>query len=238
MKEKERNTTEDVNHYDNPEYQFLIDDPQIKTSIDINTQFRDLCSISCLSDENVWVSECNESTIKLVNFQGELVKSIPTKTRNMPWDIAVTKSGDLVYTDYADHTVNIVKGKNIEVQELIRLQQWKPVSVFFPSSGDLLLIMDSDDNSKQNYCVTQIIKKTRVFNSMKKVSLSIHPIVMLNTSLRTEIKIYVYQIVQLIQLWLSVNLDLCVLYILRMAILQRSKFFTHTVLLQTARVGF
>lgn len=112
MKEKERNTTEDVNHYDNPEYQFLIDDPQIKTSIDINTQFKDLCSISCLSDENVWVSECNESTIKLVNFQGELVKSIPTKTRNMPWDIAVTKSGDLVYTDYADHTLNIVKGKH------------------------------------------------------------------------------------------------------------------------------
>lgn len=101
-----------MNHYDNPEYQFLIDDPQIKTSIDINTQFKDLCSISCLSDENVWVSECNESTIKLVNFQGELVKSIPTKTRNMPWDIAVTKSGDLVYTDYADHTVNIVKGKH------------------------------------------------------------------------------------------------------------------------------
>uniref|UniRef100_K1QPG5 Tripartite motif-containing protein 2 n=1 Tax=Magallana gigas TaxID=29159 RepID=K1QPG5_MAGGI len=66
----------------------------------------------------------------------------------MPWDIAVTKSGDLVYTDYADHTVNIVKGKNIDVQELIRLQQWKPVSVFFPSSGDLLLIMDSDDNKQ------------------------------------------------------------------------------------------
>lgn len=97
---EERNTTEDVNYYDNPKYQSLIDEPQIKTNIDINTQFRDLCSISCLSDENVWVSECNESTIKLVNFQGELVKSIPTKTRNMPRDIAVTKSGDLVYTDY------------------------------------------------------------------------------------------------------------------------------------------
>lgn len=126
----------------------LIDKPQIITDIDINTQSRDLCSISCLSDENVWVGERNERTIKLFNFQGELVKSIPTKSKNMPRDITVTKSDDLVYTDYADHTVNIVKGENVDVQELIRLQQWRPVSVCSTRFGDLLLIMDSLDKKQ------------------------------------------------------------------------------------------
>lgn len=142
-----RNPTDfvDVNQY--PKCP-LIDKPQIITDIDINTQSRDLCSISCLSDEHVWVGERNERTIKLFNFQGELVKSIPTKSKNMPRDITVTKSDDLVYTDYADHTVNIVKGENVDVQELIRLQQWRPVSVCSTRFGDLLLIMDSLDKKQ------------------------------------------------------------------------------------------
>lgn len=33
----------------------------------------------------------------------------------MLWDIVVMKSGDLVYIDYVDYIVNIVKGKNIDV---------------------------------------------------------------------------------------------------------------------------
>lgn len=53
--------------------------------------------------------------IKFVNFQGELVKLIFMKIRNMLWDIVVMKSGDLVYIDYVDYIVNIVKGKNIDV---------------------------------------------------------------------------------------------------------------------------
>lgn len=94
------------------------------------------------------MSERNERTIKLFNFQGQLVKSIPTKSKNMPRNITVTKSDDLVYTDYADHTVNIVKSENVDVQELIRLQQWRPVSVCSTRFGDLLLMMDSLDKKQ------------------------------------------------------------------------------------------
>lgn len=102
-------------------------EPHIITNININTQVNDLCSISCLSDENVWVCECRENIIKLYNFQGSLVKSVPTKSRNMPRDISVTKSGDLLYTDYVDKSVNIVNDKGI--QEIIKLKRWKPCSV-------------------------------------------------------------------------------------------------------------
>ncbi|XP_061168987.1 uncharacterized protein LOC133178261 [Saccostrea echinata] len=121
-----------------------IDVPAIVTTID--TGYKYLYSVACLNDEEIW-TRGNDSTMKLYSInQGTLVKSITTKSGNWPHDIAVTKSGDLVYTDYRDRTVNIVKNEKIE--EVIRLQNWRPHSVCITSSGDYLVSMDSDDNKQ------------------------------------------------------------------------------------------
>lgn len=58
----------------------------------------------------------------------------------------MTNDGNLFYTDYSNKTVNIVKKKQIEV--VIKLRDWKPRSLCFTSSGDLLVIMDSDDEKQ------------------------------------------------------------------------------------------
>uniref|UniRef100_A0A8W8IJC2 B box-type domain-containing protein n=1 Tax=Magallana gigas TaxID=29159 RepID=A0A8W8IJC2_MAGGI len=118
----------------------LMDVPRVITAID--TGYGYLSGVTCLNDTEVWTFGSN-NMMKLFNLQGELVESIQTKSGNKPRDIAVTRSGDLVYTDRDDRTVNIVK--NTQIQTVIRLRGWIPCGVCSTSSGDLLVVMDNDD---------------------------------------------------------------------------------------------
>ncbi|XP_061165594.1 tripartite motif-containing protein 55-like [Saccostrea echinata] len=127
-----------------PPVKQLLDEPETVTTIHFGYEW--LYNVACLSDEEIWTSG-DDSTMKLYSInQGSLLKSITTKSGNIPRNTAVTESGDLVYTDYWDRTVNIVKNEKIE--EVIRLQNWKPQGVCSTSSGDLLVIMDSNDNKQ------------------------------------------------------------------------------------------
>ncbi|XP_061168983.1 uncharacterized protein LOC133178255 [Saccostrea echinata] len=129
-----------------PPVKQLLDEPETVTTID--TGYALLFNVACVSNKEIWTS--GDKTMKLFNInQGSLVKSITTKSGNIPCDIAVTKSGDLVYSDYcqSDRTVNILK--NEEKEEVIRLQQnWRSDSICSTSSDDLLVIMRSDDDKQ------------------------------------------------------------------------------------------
>ncbi|XP_062615298.1 tripartite motif-containing protein 55-like isoform X1 [Saccostrea cucullata] len=123
-----------------PQVKQLLDEPETVTTID--TGYGRLFYVACINDKEICTTG-NNNTMNLYSInQGSLLKSITTKSGNWPCDIAVTKSGDLVYTDYNDRTVSIVKNEKIE--EVIRLQNWRPKDVCSTSSGDLLVIMVSD----------------------------------------------------------------------------------------------
>nr|XP_022340233.1 tripartite motif-containing protein 2-like [Crassostrea virginica] len=119
----------------------LLDVPQLITELD--TAYKYLCSVSYLGDEEIW-TRGHDKTMKLYNMKGELLKSVQTKSGNVPVDTAVTRSGGLLYADYNDRSINLVT----QIQTLIMLPGWKPRGVCITSSGDLLVSMDSGDNKQ------------------------------------------------------------------------------------------
>lgn len=90
-----------------------------KRSSDLNTVYEPLYTVNCLSDEEIWIHGQN-NIMTLYNIYGETLNSIVTKSGFGPWDIALTKTGNLLYTDINDKTVNLVKNK--EVHQMIKLQ--------------------------------------------------------------------------------------------------------------------
>ncbi|XP_056005879.1 E3 ubiquitin-protein ligase TRIM71-like [Ostrea edulis] len=121
----------------------LLDEPRVTATID--TGYSRLYGVSCVSEEQVWTCGNNE-IMKLLNLRGKLLTSIKTKSGKVPEDIAVTRDGDLVYTDYNDKTINLVKNK--EIQTVITLQGWVPRGVCRTASDDLLVTMISDDEEQ------------------------------------------------------------------------------------------
>ncbi|XP_022293786.2 uncharacterized protein LOC111104232 [Crassostrea virginica] len=123
---------------------FLLDEPRILT--DIQTECGELRSVSCLSDSELWTCGYDDNILRLCNLQGELLRSVQTKSGNVPQDIAVTRSGDLVYTDDSDSSINLLSGT--QIQKLITLRGWKPLYLCSTSSGDLLVTLTRYDETQ------------------------------------------------------------------------------------------
>eukprot|EP00105_Crassostrea_gigas_P045167 XP_019929315.1 PREDICTED: uncharacterized protein LOC105344423 [Crassostrea gigas] len=129
-----------------PSARQFIDVPRIITEIKTEYGQYQLRSVSIQNEYEIWTCGGDDKIMRLYNIQGELVKSVQTKSRNGPTDIAVTPSGHLVYTDQKDRTVNTVKDKKIK--NIIKLRGWRPVSICSTSSSDLLVVTVSDDWSQ------------------------------------------------------------------------------------------
>lgn len=127
-----------------PERPVIFDKP--RTINCISTVYGDcnqLRRVSCLQNNNIWTSG-QDNIMRQYNMQGKLVKSIKTRSGNIPRDITVTVFGELVYIDEESRTVNVVKDGKIK--EVIKLRGWRPLRVCCTSSNELWVIMDSDHN--------------------------------------------------------------------------------------------
>ncbi|XP_065929793.1 uncharacterized protein [Magallana gigas] len=118
----------------------LIDYPKIVT--DIKTDYEYAAAVCCLSDEDIWIRG-NDNILRLYNIKRGLLKSNRTKSGYCAADLAVTSSGDQVYSDETNRTVNLVKNK--EIQTVITLHGWRPCGVCNTSSGDILVAMNNYD---------------------------------------------------------------------------------------------
>ncbi|XP_062592659.1 E3 ubiquitin-protein ligase TRIM71-like [Saccostrea cucullata] len=134
-----------------PAAKLLLDEPEIIATI--NTRYRiNLTNVAYLNDEEIWTSG-EENTMKLFHINRDSpIISIRTKSRNRPFDIAVTRDGNLIYADFSEGTVNIVKKEGTDIESIIRLQDWKPLNICSTSLGDLLVVLESI-NKKQSKVV-------------------------------------------------------------------------------------
>nr|XP_022301039.1 uncharacterized protein LOC111109248 [Crassostrea virginica] len=121
----------------------LLGKPEVLNTIKTGHEF--LCSGTCLNEEQIWT--CGHTKdIKCFNIQGVLQKTIETKSREAPSDIAVDIDGALLYSDWKTRKVYKVKDNQTEV--IIRLQAWIPGNLCVTSSGELLVVMLSEDETQ------------------------------------------------------------------------------------------
>ena len=137
---------------------FLLDEPRILT--DIQTEYtKGLYSVSCLSDSELWTCG-NGKVMRLYILQGELLRSVKTKSGHWPWDIAVTRNGSLVYADFS--SLNLVSGT--QIQTLIRPWGWRPRELCSTSSLDFLVIMTSD-----YFIQTKVVRYSENFTEKQSI---------------------------------------------------------------------
>jgi hypothetical protein len=122
----------------------LLNEPRLAATIDTGYKYG-LYGVTCASEDQVWTYGDN-NTMKLLNLQGDLLTSIQTTSVYGPGDIAMTRDGDLVYTDPNNKRINLVK--NEQTRTVITLQGWYPHSVCCTASADLLVTMLSDDGEQ------------------------------------------------------------------------------------------
>ncbi|XP_062570713.1 uncharacterized protein LOC134232745 [Saccostrea cucullata] len=116
----------------------LLARPELITTIDTGYEMN---RVTCLGDKHIWT--CGEDKVmKLYNLRGRVLQSFKTELGDFPGDIAVTRSGNLLYTDPESKTINVVA--NQRKKESKEFQMWKPYSICSTSSGDLLVYMISD----------------------------------------------------------------------------------------------
>ena len=121
----------------------LLHVPKLITELE--TGYGSLNAVTCLTDEKIW-TRGGDKMLKLYNLRGKLLKSVQTKSGNVPEDVASTQSGDLVYSDYHERSINLVSGTKI--QTLITLRGWKPLGLCVTYFGNLLLIITADDGKQ------------------------------------------------------------------------------------------
>lgn len=125
-----------------PKHKPFINEPRVTTDI---KSFKKLRSVFCRSNEEIWTCG-SDRMIRLYNLQGEQVELIKILYGESPEDIAVTRRGNLVYSNCFDRSVSIVK--NTQIQTVIRLQEWRPRNVCCTASDYFLVAMDNIDEKQ------------------------------------------------------------------------------------------
>ena len=100
--------------------------------------------VICHNDEVIWTIGVDQY-IRRSNSHENLPKLILTNSKEHPWDIAMKQSGDLLYIDNKERSINTVEVEKSQIQPDVILQDCTPHSLCVCFFGDLLVIMSCKD---------------------------------------------------------------------------------------------
>lgn len=137
----------------------LPDEEKMITTIP--TENDSLIRIACTELNEAWV--CGEKqTITRIDLEGNVKETVTTKCLYWPDDIAVTKRGELIYSDSDGGTVNIFRSGRAEAL-ITAPQRWKPHRLCCTKSGGILVSVSSGRHNKiiryEENQIAQIIEK-------------------------------------------------------------------------------
>nr|XP_034318480.1 uncharacterized protein LOC117686812 [Crassostrea gigas] len=121
----------------------LLDEPEHVATI--QARYGNLWSVSCLNEDNIWVSGLAKY-MKCFNIKGVLLQTIKLASEYIPSDIAIDSDGNVLYTLWKTGTVSIVKNGQAEV--LITMQGWATSNLCITSTDDLLVTVYSVDETQ------------------------------------------------------------------------------------------
>lgn len=123
----------------------ILDEPKIISTL--KAGHSSVRKVICDSDEEIWTIGVDQY-IRHSNSHEHLPKPIQTNSKDLPWDIAMEQSGDLLYIDKKERSINIVDVKRSQIKPVIKLQHFTPYSVCVCFFGDLLVIMSCKDRKE------------------------------------------------------------------------------------------
>ncbi|XP_056015684.1 uncharacterized protein LOC125676801 [Ostrea edulis] len=100
--------------------------------------------ISCAMSTNQIFVCGNTKVIKQMNSMGTFVEKADSESGNPPFDLALTRDAQLLYSDHNAKCINLVKS-NGEIERVIQLEKWYPMAICSTSANDILVSMESDN---------------------------------------------------------------------------------------------
>jgi hypothetical protein len=141
---------------------------EAKVIANIPTNVKKLRRVACVGSDRAWISG-KDKKIRCVDIHGTVTDTVTSTCREFPADITVNRQGELIYTDGAHRTVNIVRHRKTETL-ITTPQGWHPKGLCCTRSGDILVSMCTTDGSDhkivryQGQRVTQEIDKDECGN--------------------------------------------------------------------------
>ncbi|XP_062568494.1 uncharacterized protein LOC134281339 [Saccostrea cucullata] len=109
---------------------------------DIQTPLSCIDAISCVGSDEAWIAGTSNVILRFDKLSGSVKESI--KITGEPADMSVTQQGELIFTDFANKSVTIVKHGMTET--LIKAPLgWRAYGLCCTNNGDILVSMNTED---------------------------------------------------------------------------------------------